>query len=537
MIGRAAKLAAQRLHAAFGKVKNDPFNFDVIEKYYVHNRNSDALQVLSDRTCNDLDFRELFKFLDRTHSQIGQQFLYNKLRTIPSDQTENSENESIISLFTGNPDLRAAVQMKLERLKKREAGYITSLIQENHVEPPKWYIFYKVLSITSLLLVILFFFYSQVLLPLLGVFIINLIIHSLNKKNLFTYIGTIPQLLKLQSVAGRLYTYDQLKPLNPGLPISLKTLNKIRNRMFFFKMEGQLEADLMLIFWGLFEFIKVLFLLEPLLLFNVLKELDTKREEIEDVFTFVGKVDTQISIASLREGLERYCIPETYDINAEQKSSLRIKNVYHPLIKECIKNSITIEGKSILLTGSNMSGKTSFIRTIGINTLTALTIHTCFADYFSLPTMKIVSAIRISDDLLNDKSYYFEEVLTIKEMINESKSGVPNLFLLDEIYKGTNTIERISAGKAVLSSLAQSNNIVLVSTHDIELAELLHDEYELYHFSELVSDKSVDFDYKLKTGKLKQRNAIRILQINDYPDAIIDEAIQISQKLDDNKAF
>jgi len=529
MIRKAARKAIQRLLSTFGKVKKDSFDFDLIENYYRKKDNSDASQVLSDRTCNDLDFRELFMFIDRTHSKVGQQYLYNKLRTIPSSSINNNENEPMISLFANNQDVRAAVQMKLEKLKKKEAGYISSLIQENHVNPPKWYFLYKVLSITSLFLVILFFFNSQILLPLLGVFIINLVIHSLNKKNLHKYIGTIPQLLKLQTIAGELFNNDQLKTINPRLPESIKTLHKIRNRMLFFKLEGKLEGDLLLFFWAFFEIIKILFLLEPLLLFNVLKELDTKREEIEDVFTYVGKIDALVSIASLREGLETYCIPE---VNEEQRNSITAKNVYHPLIENCIKNSINIDGRSILLTGSNMSGKTSFIRTIGINTLTALTLNTCFADQYSIPTMRILSAIRISDDLLNDRSYYFEEVLTIKDMIKKSESGMPNLFLLDEIYKGTNTIERISAGKAVLSFLAQADNIVLVSTHDIELADLLHDEYELYHFSELVSAKTVDFDYKLKDGKLKHRNAIRILQINDYPDTIITEAIEISQELD-----
>ena len=179
-----------------------------------------------------------------------------------------------------------------------------------------------------------------------------------------------------------------------------------------------------------------------------------------------------------------------------------------------------------------MSGKTSFIRTIGINTITGQTINTCFADEFSLSKMNIFSAIRISDDLMNDKSYYFEEVLTIKSMIDNSANGKTNLFLLDEIFKGTNTIERISAGKAVLSAISKENNIVFVSTHDIELADLLKNEYELYHFSEIVDHKSVDFDYKLKEGKLKDRNAIRILQINDYPEELIQEAIEISKELD-----
>ena len=108
-----------------------------------------------------------------------------------------------------------------------------------------------------------------------------------------------------------------------------------------------------------------------------------------------------------------------------------------------------------------------------------------------------------------------------------------NLFLLDEIFKGTNTVERISAGKAVLSALTKENNLVFVSTHDIELADLLKDEYELYHFSEKVNHKTVDFDYKLKDGKLKNRNAIRILQINDYPESIIAEAIALAKQLDE----
>jgi DNA mismatch repair ATPase MutS len=206
--------------------------------------------------------------------------------------------------------------------------------------------------------------------------------------------------------------------------------------------------------------------------------------------------------------------------------------IYHPLIPDCIQNSISISDKSILLTGSNMSGKTSFIRTIGLSAITGLTINTCFAKRFVIPKCKIYSAIRLSDDLMNDKSYYFEEVLTIKEMIDKSQRPGFNLFLLDEIFKGTNTIERLSAGKAVLSYLNTESNIVFVSTHDIELANMLMDTYELYHFSEQVDNKTVDFDYKLKSGKLKNRNAIRILQMNEYPPEIISEAYEISKELD-----
>ena len=366
---------------------------------------------------------------------------------------------------------------------------------------------------------------------LLGVFLVNLGVHYWNKRNLYQYLNSLPQLLRLNEVAKKLYKNDLLKVINPNLSGSISILNKVRNRMSFFSLEAKMQGDMQSILWGLLELFKILFLLEPLFLFGVLNRLDAKRKEIEEVFVFVGEIDSLVSIASLRKGLDRYCIPEII----HKQKTIVAEDVYHPLISDCVRNSIHVSDKSILLTGSNMSGKTSFIRTIAINVLSGLTLNTCFSERFRMPRMGIYSAIRISDDLMNDKSYYFEEVITIKEMIDKSVDGKPCLFLLDEIFKGTNTVERISAGKAVLSSLAKADNLVFVSTHDIELADLLKDEYELYHFSEIVDQKTVDFDYKLKEGKLKDRNAIRILQINDYPEDIIREAIEISKELDKTK--
>jgi DNA mismatch repair ATPase MutS len=145
--------------------------------------------------------------------------------------------------------------------------------------------------------------------------------------------------------------------------------------------------------------------------------------------------------------------------------------------------------------------------------------------------MRIYSAIRISDDVISGKSYYFEEVITIGEMVKESQTDSRALFLLDEIFKGTNTIERIAAGKAVLSYICTNGNIVFVSTHDIELTGLLNNAYDLFHFTEVVVDGTVHFDYKLKSGELKTRNAIKILEINGYPKELIEEAKEISNQI------
>ena len=528
MVINRKKKREEELLRLFGNVKDDSFDFEMIERYFRKKDHSEAFQVLSDKTCNDLDFHELFMFVDRTSSRIGQQFLFNRLRTIPANSKANADFEKLIDKFAQEPDFRVNIQSQLSILKERDAFYVSSLFQDEHLKQPQWFFVIRLLSFTSLLSLILMFFNPAMFIVVLIIFIVNIAVHYWNKKNLYQYLGSLPQLLKMNRIAKDFLTDENLKKINPNLCESTDVLDQVRNRMSFFKLEAELQGDLQALAWGILELFKILFLIEPLLLFGIIKRLNTRREEIENVFVFIGQVDVMISIASLRKGAGKYCLPE---LTSEQKRILA-QEAYHPLILDCVTNSISIDGKSILLTGSNMSGKTSFIRTIGINAITGFTLNTCFAERFVMPRMRIYSAIRISDDLMNDRSYYFEEVLTIKEMVSCSMNPVSNLFLLDEIFKGTNTIERISAGKAVLSALSKSNNIVFVSTHDIELADLLQNEYELYHFSELINHKTVDFDYKLKDGKLKTRNAIRILQINDYPESIIDEAIELSKKLD-----
>lgn len=521
------KKTIEKLKESFGKIKDDDFRFDLIKKYFASKDNSEALQVLSDKTCNDLDFEELFMLLDRTTSRVGQQCLYNRLRTIPNaNRSIDDKKEQLIQKLTNDTDFRISVQLQLQKLSRDDVYYISSLFQDEYEKPPKWFFVIRLLAFTSLLSLILLPLFPQMFFVFLSVFVVNIGFHYWNKRNLYKYLGSIPQLLLLNRIASNLSKEEAFKEINPDISSSIQVINQVRNRMSFFRFESNLQGDAEALFWGIMELFKIAFLLEPLLLFGVLRRLDSKRKDIESVYSFVGEVDMLISIASVRSGLDVYCLPTIND------SRILANNIYHPLIHDCVPNSIDVADKSILLTGSNMSGKTSFIRTVGINLITGLTINTCFAESMTIPRLRIYSAIRISDDLMNSKSYYFEEVLTIKEMIEKSNSAIPNLFLLDEIFKGTNTTERIAAGKAVLSALSKNNNTVFVSTHDIELADLLSNEYELYHFSEIVNDNNVDFDYKLKEGKLKNRNAIRILQLNNYPNGVIEEAIEITKTLD-----
>ena len=160
-----------------------------------------------------------------------------------------------------------------------------------------------------------------------------------------------------------------------------------------------------------------------------------------------------------------------------------------------------------------------------LNALLGETLCTCFAERFTAPYMRLHSSIRISDDITEGTSYYLQEVLTVKRLLEDADRPAACLFVLDELFKGTNTTERIAAGKAVLARLNRGPHIVLAATHDIELAELLRgDGYELHHFREEVADGRLVFDYCLHTGPLTTRNAIRILELYDYPPELIAEA-------------
>ncbi|GAB3932060.1 MutS-related protein [Larkinella terrae] len=515
------------LKASYGKPKSESFDFSRIEQFFANRAPESTDHVISDKTYQDLDFDEVFMFADRTISRVGQHYLYARLRTIDFREAKTRFLEKITTAFSDDASLREEVGVSLSSLSHQNAYYIPSLFLKPHQEPPHWFWVMKLLPVLSLFILILLPFYPPVFLGLLGVLMINYSIHYWNKNNLFQYIASFPQLLRLNQVAKELLKHEPLKPETDDLNRSVAVLDEVASSMSFFKLESRLQSEVGMVLEVITELLKALFLIEPLVLFHVLKQLNSKRADIDRVFQYVGLIDTAMSISSLRAGLATYCQPQF----SKGQKKLIMRDVYHPLIPNPVTNSLTLVDKSVLLTGSNMSGKTTFIRTIGINVILAQTLNTCLATEFTMPLLRVFSTIRVTDDLLNEKSYYLEEVQLIKGMIDESRSEIQTLFLLDELFKGTNTVERIAAGKAVLAYLNKGPHLVFVSTHDVELTGYLKDTYDLYHFTEIVEDDKIVFDYKLKQGDLKTRNAIRILELNGYPPDVIREASELSEQI------
>ncbi|MEL6556963.1 MAG: DNA mismatch repair protein MutS [Bacteroidota bacterium] len=511
----------------YHRLKTEHFSFDRISSYFRNTDHSNYRQVISDATCQDLDFDELFMLMDRTCSKVGQQYLYHTLRTIPEEDNRVNQMERLISFFQSEKKSKDLSIISLHALSKPSAYFLQSLIYSKHIEKPKWFWAIRLSSVLTILSIILTFIKPIFFLLLLVLFTTNFIVHVWNKNNIHRYSNAIPQILLLEKVTSQLQKLAIPGSDDQSISDALKTIKEIKSKARYFKLEARMESDAAQVGEMFLELIKTLFLVEPIFLFNILDKLDSKRKEIETLFQFVGAVDVAISVDAYRNSLNYYSKPEF--ITAEK--SFECRAIVHPLLKDAVANSLQIkDGKSILISGSNMSGKTTFIRTIGINCLLAQTINTTLSRTMKMPKLNVYSAIRIADDLMDEKSYYLEEVLTIKKMIENSSKDEAALFLLDELFKGTNTTERVAAGKAVLSHLNQRSNLVFAATHDLELTEHLRDSFRFYHFTEVIEDDQLSFDYQLKDGKLVHTNAIRILEINGYPKEVIEEARNLVER-------
>ena len=168
-----------------------------------------------------------------------------------------------------------------------------------------------------------------------------------------------------------------------------------------------------------------------------------------------------------------------------------------------------------------MSGKSTFLRTIGLNALLAQTIYTCAAKSYKTSFFKIMTSISPEDNISSGKSYYFREAEALKRIISECSEDRPVLCIIDEIFRGTNPVERVNASAEILNYINKHNTLTLVATHDLELTEILKDEYLCCYFSEDINSDGLQFDYKLKYGICRTRNAVKLLKYLEYPEEII----------------
>ena len=254
---------------------------------------------------------------------------------------------------------------------------------------------------------------------------------------------------------------------------------------------------------------------------SMLSYFKKNKEAMVRIFKMVGFLDSMVAAASFREMMDYYSIPQL----SESKGSpnLSVVDVFHPLIKDPMPNSIT-EDSCTLLTGSNASGKSTFIKSLAINGILSQTIYTSLSHEYKASYFIIYSSMALKDNILSNESYFIVEIKSLKRILDNANGKYPVLCFVDEVLRGTNTLERIAASSRILASLASVNALCFAATHDIELTYILEKYYSNYHFRERIDGNQVLFDYKLYKGRAVSKNAIKLLKLLGYSKDIIDNA-------------
>lgn len=221
-----------------------------------------------------------------------------------------------------------------------------------------------------------------------------------------------------------------------------------------------------------------------------------------------------LSLSTLAVTQARTVFPVFLEGEAPRLTATALRN---PLLPEesAVANDASLTAGTTIITGSNMSGKTTWLRTLGMNAVLAWAGAPVCAAAFSLSPLALYTSIRVDDSLAEGMSTFYAELLRIKEMVAAERTGRPLLLLIDEIFKGTNSADRITGARAALAHLTNAHSITLVSTHDFELCDLEvpGGRVRNAHFEEQYQDGRIAFDYRLRAGRCQTTNAVYLLRL------------------------
>ncbi|MBR2408193.1 MAG: MutS family DNA mismatch repair protein [Lachnospiraceae bacterium] len=480
---------------------------------------------VDDITWNDLELDELFMVMNRTVSAMGEEYLYAMLRQPQFDPEEMKERERLISFFERNEEKRIDVQEALYQIGKHRKysvyecmNYIKNIKRESNLP--------HILAIVLLFGAVAFAFLKPSVGVIATVVVIsyNLVSYMKRKGELDAYLSSVTYLIRL------LYATEDVAKLSvpelSGYVARMKELNKhfaAFKRNFWIIGSRKPTGDMMDMVVSYF---RMLFHIDLIKFNGMLKIYDKHVKELNELYEVVGYLDALCSVASFRAllGAGGYCVPELLAGMGSETPVYEAEELYHPLLEAPVTNSIRTD-KSVLLTGSNASGKSTFLKSVAIGAILAQTVHTVPAKSYRASYFQVLSSMALRDNMQGNESYFIVEIKSLKRIFEAAKAQVCTLCFVDEVLRGTNTVERIAASREVLSGIARSGRtICFAATHDIELTYLLEQECDNYHFEETVTDDKVEFDYLLHEGRATSRNAIKLLRMLGYPQEVIERA-------------
>lgn len=491
-----------------------PGDMEEIRAYARHRRAAEPGRFqLDDVTWNDLDMDRLFQRINPRLSTAGEQYLYWQLRAPAQDENSWNHQRDLIRLMEEDDALRLEVQVILARLGSAKYCDLERIFAPTPRASWRLIFYVSLLAILIVCAVAAFVLGRPGLMALIVSALVNTVVHELCRRKSERDYSTVNYTVQMVMALHRLkkLSHPALDKALGGAWAHLEALRSVRRMGGVSAASGSSMADTL-----------TSVLLADLITYESLRH--TMGEYPRDVFAVheaLGQLDAAIAIASWRRTLGQWTEPRL-DFQPEIPF-LETRDLVHPLLENAVPNDLALR-RSLLLTGSNASGKSTCLKAAALCAVTAQALCTCTASEVRMSALRVMTSMALRDDMLSGESYYIVETRSLKRIFDAAGDGLPVFCAIDEVLRGTNTIERIAASCEILRSLARRGILCIAATHDIELCELLAEDYDLAHFQEQVTEQSIAYDYRLRPGKAVTRNAIHLLRLIGFDQSIVDGA-------------
>lgn len=530
LLRRRAANARGRLRRRWARPLAEPHEIRLARRLYdVRDRagESDRHEVDA-RTWADLDMNEVFAAVDRTLSPIGAQCLYDALRRPELSLPRLVERDRLASVLADSREVREQLQLQLVRLESSPVWRLPGLLRDGAElpPPPLPLALFHGLSWALPITAILALSFPVLWIPAFLLFCANTILDVQMQRTIALHSSDISYLGRMLGAADRIAGLDVsgLETVQQELRRNLEGTAAIRRRSFTIGVYDP---------FGLSEYLRSILLRNTIAFFSLRGLLLRYKSQLRKIYMAIGSLDLASSISWYRAEHPASCRP----VLSQSASVMQAVDIRHPVLCDAVGNDLAIErGRGLLITGSNMSGKTTFVKTIGVNAILAQSLSTVLADRYEAPFLVTMSSIDILDSLKNGRSYYMDEIESVLRLVRVADEQVTALLLVDEMFRGTNPTERVNAASEVLRYLAK-RQMVLAATHDLEVCERLATCFENVHFREHATGEGLDFDFKLRKGPSTTRSAIELLRRAGFPNEIVEAAAAAASSQEPDEAL
>lgn len=486
---------------------------------------------VDDITWNDLNMDEIYKQMNYSKTSAGDEYLYYMLRNPKLCESDWSDFEKKTEYYRTHGEERLQLQLILHKMghtgKYSIYDYLDRLDNLGKRSSVK-----DILGIIAVMLTVVYMFVNvgQGLFLLFMVLLYNLATYFKSKGEIEPYLISFRYIFRILSEIDVLKKckHDVIRNDVEQLSRLQKVFDRFTRFSYLIMSPNRMNGDMMEL--GL-DYIRMFLHLDIIKFNSMLEEVYKHRGEIDEMLTIIGKLDANLNVGEYREYLGTYCLPQY------KKGAYKANELYHPLLKDPVKNDVDIK-RSVLITGSNASGKSTFLKTVAVNAILAQSIHTVCADSYEAERFMVYSSITLKDNIFEGDSYYMTEIKSIKRILDAARCGsVPVLAFVDEVLRGTNTTERIAASGIILQQLAGCAGFCFAATHDLELTEILKLYYDNVHFEEKIENGDITFPYRLQYGPATTRNAIALLKIMGYDNSITQKAQNQAERFEINRKW